>query len=364
MSRIKYTDLYAQYKTCELDVQKAIQYCIETSSYITGPVIDRFEEKFASYQQAEQCAAVGSGSMALILALKAIGIEPGDEVITTSMTFVATPESIVNTGGVPVFVDVQDDFLIHCDAVQKAINHKTKAILVVDLYGQCPRMERLREIADSNNLYLIQDSAQSVGTVYNGKPVGQYADLTCYSFNPVKNFGAMGDAGGVTGSAELIEKVKLYRDHGRSARYMYDEIGYNSRMDCIQAEILSAKLPYLEQWIKIKRDIAEFYNENLGGSVVHPYETPGNEHSYYAYVIRSEHRDELQKFLEHEGIGTNIHYRTPCHVQPAYKQYRSCCPNAEKLSSEILSLPIHLGLTPDDTRTIVEAVHKWGQKHV
>ena len=358
--KIPYTDLQAQYQFCKTEVDEAIKYVIDTNQFITGPIVDEFENDFSVYTGAESCASVGSGSMALILALKALGIGKGQEVITTPMTFVATPEAICNVGASPVFVDVDENYLIDVNKIEEAITDKTSAILFVDLYGQSPNLDRLNDIAKKHRLFIIEDAAQSAGASFGNKIIGHHdnADLTCFSFNPVKNFGAMGDAGGVTGTKQLIDKVKLYRDHGRSERYSYDTVGYNSRIDCMQAKILTAKLPALDEMIQKKRDICHRYNDQLK-NVVTPEETRGAIHSYYAYVIRHEDRDGLQKHLQDNGIQTNIHYKGTCHTQPAYSNYKSNCPVAEEYTKQILSIPSYFTLTEEQQGYIVEKINEY-----
>jgi len=356
---IPYTDLHGQYMDCKKDVDAAIQFCLDHNHYITGPTIEEFEQSFATVTGAEAVSAVGSGSMALILALKALGIKEGDEIITTPMTFVATPEAICNVGAEPVFVDVDDNCLIDIDKIEEAITSSTRAILFVDMYGQTPDLERLSIMAAAHGLFLIEDAAHSAGAFYRGEPVGsnRWVDATCFSFNPVKNLGAIGDAGAVTGSQELIDKVNMLRDHGRNTRYEFEQVGFNSRMDCIQAKVLTAKLSYLQGWIERIREVCLRYNEALHDRVIIPSELENNYHAFYAYVIQHDDRDGLQKYLLDNGVGTNIHYMNPCHTQPAYSMYKSNCPKAEYLTKRILSLPKYTSLHPTDQEKIVELIN-------
>ena len=354
---IPYYDLHAQYKDCQRDVDEAIQYCLTTSQYMTGPIIEEFEANLAVCVQAESAAAVGSGSMALILTLQALGIGPGDEVITTPLTFISTPEAIVQVGAEPVFVDVDDNYLIDVNKIKDAITEKTKAILFVDLYGQCPDIGALRDLVLHHDLHLIEDAAQSIGSFWSEKPVGSLpVTATCFSFNPIKNLGAIGNAGAVVGSKDLIDQIKSLRNHGASEQYVYDRIGYNSRMDCIQAKVLSAKLPHLQGWLRRKREVTDYYTTNLK-NVVTPVEVEGNYHSFYAYVIQHDNRDALRMYLLENEVATLVHYPNPCHTQKAYSKYRSNCPNAEYLTKRIVSLPAYFNLHPSDAERIVRLIN-------
>lgn len=355
---IPFTDLHAQYQEAKKPIDRAIEDVLTTSSFITGPMVEKFEKKMIDYTGAEDCASIGSGTNALICALRSV-IEPGDEVITTAHTFVSTTEAICIAGGVPVFVDIGDYYCISIKDIKNCITKKTKAILFVDLYGQTPDLEQLRSIAKEHNLYLIEDAAQSFGSKYKNHMVGSLADLTCFSFNPVKNLGAIGDAGMVTGSKELIDKVKMYRDHGRTDRYEYKEVGYNMRIDNLQAMVILAKLPYLTEWIKQKRKICHRYSEHLKKVVQVPTENPDSFHTYYVYVIKASKRDKLQEFLKEKGIQTNIHYKTPTHTQPAYNNYYKHLPMTEIACDSILSLPCYHTLEIEDQDYIIQSIKEF-----
>ena len=262
--KIPFTNLYQQYLDCAQDINQAIGDSVATSSFITGPATTKFETGFAKFVGAEDCAATGSGTMALLCAMRALGIGAGDQVLTTPHTFVATTEAIVSVGATPVFVDIDSDtHLINLDELEAKITSSTKAVVSVDIYGQCPNMDRLREICKKHGLYLVEDAAHSVTNLWKQEKVGSMADITCFSFNPVKNLGAMGDAGACTGSHELMERVRMYRDHGRTGRYEIKEIGYNARIDNMQANIVLAKLPYVKEWMQRKRRICNFYTDQL-----------------------------------------------------------------------------------------------------
>jgi len=357
---IPFTNLKQQYLDCKDAIDGAIANCIDKSSFITGPDVTEFEAKFAEYTQSKDAATTGSGTTALLCALRASGVGPGDEIITTPHTFVATAESIASVGATPVFIDIDPDtYLIDLDLVEHAINERTRGILFVDLYGQCPNIDRIRAICNKHNLIMIEDAAQSVGNFYKGRPVGSLSDLTCISFNPVKNLGAMGDAGCVTGNKHLMDKVRKYRDHGRTGRYNIAEIGYNARIDNIQSNVVLAKMPMLQQWIDNKRRICEYYTEQLNDIVKTPVLEPGNSHSYYVYVIQTPCRNELKAYLENKGIKTNIHYATPVHTQPAFARWYTSCPITEQACKEILSLPCWYSMSDEQVAYVVQSIKEF-----
>jgi dTDP-4-amino-4,6-dideoxygalactose transaminase len=360
--KIPFTKLYQQYIDCKTEIDQAISNVIESSSFITGPDVTKFEKVMSQYVGAEDCASTGSGTMALLCSLRAAGIGPGDEVLTTPHTFVATTEAIVMVGADPVFVDIDPDtHLIDLDLLETKITTRSRAVLFVDIYGQCPDMDRLRAICIKHNLLMIEDAAHSLGTQWLGKQIGSLADITCFSFNPVKNLGAMGDAGCVTGSHEMMERVRMYRDHGRIGRYDIVELGYNARIDNMQSNIVLAKLPKLAHWINRKRAIASYYNEQLNGIVKTITLDSRVGQGHYVYVIQTPRRDELKKFLEQRGIQTNIHYATTTHLQPAYKKWYVPCPVADRTVNEILSLPCYYNLTVDECEYIVTSVKEFFQ---
>lgn len=358
--KIPFTNLQQQYQDCKEDIDVAIQTCLDRDSFITGPDVTEFEKVFAEYVGAEDVASTGSGTTALLCAMKAAGIGPGDEVITTPHTFVATTEAIVSVGAIPVFVDIDPEtYLIDLNKVEARINKRTRAILFVDLYGQCPDVDRIRRLCNSYNLVMIEDAAQSVGNFWKGRPVGSLSDLTCISFNPVKNLGAIGDAGCVTGNHTLMDRVRMYRDHGRIGRYDIVEVGYNARIDNIQSNVVLAKLPKLQTWIQGKTKICNYYTEQLNGIVKTPVLEEGNSHSYYVYVIQTDRRDGLKQHLESRGIGTNIHYATPVHTQPAFGRWYRSCPITERATTEILSLPCWYSMSDKQVDYVVDSVKEF-----
>ena len=360
--KIPFTNLFQQYLDCKPEIDEAIATVIASSSFITGPDVSKFETAFARYVGAEDCASTGSGTTALLCSLRALGLGAGDEVLTTPHTFVATTEAIVSVGAVPVFVDIDSDtHLIDLDKLESSITAKTRAVLFVSIYGQCPDMDRLRAICDKNKLFLVEDAAHSLGNTFRGQPVGSLSDITCFSFNPVKNLGAMGDAGCVVGPKHYMDHVRMYRDHGRTGRYDIVEIGYNARIDNMQSNIVLAKLPKLASWLERKRTICSYYDHRLHKFVKTVKVQPGNSHSYYVYVIQTPRRNELKSFLESRGIGTNIHYATTTHLQPAYKQWARPCPVAEQTVNEILSLPCWPSMSNIEIDYVADCVEEFFQ---
>ena len=356
--KIPFVDLYPQYEEVQTEIDMAIADIIARSDFITGPTVDKFEKSICEYTGAEDCASIGSGTNALVCALKALDIGPGHQVMTVGHTFVSTTEAIVNVGASPVFVDI--DQFYHLDVSKLQLTDTLKAILFVDLYGQTPDIDKIKEFAKKFNLSVIEDAAQSFGSEYNGNKVGNLVDLTCFSFNPVKNLGAMGDAGAVTGSKELIDKVKMYRDHGRKTKFEYDTVGYNARIDNLQAVIVQAKLKKVDEWLNKKREICRRYTKLLDGVVKCPKEASWSKHTYYVYVIETPEgtRDQLQSFLREKGIATNIHYKHPTHKTKAFED-GTVLPRTEYVCDNILSLPCYHSLPEHHQDYIINAIKEF-----
>lgn len=354
---IPFVDLSCQYFDCKQAIDMAISHTIDSSSFITGSDVNRFEKTIAAYVGAESCAATGSGTMALICALKSLGIGPGDEVLTTPHTFVATTESIVLVGAVPIFVDIDPDtHLLDIDVLDRYKTDRTKAVLFVDIYGQCPHLTKLRQWCNNNNLFMIEDAAHSFGTCWSDLRVGSISDLTCFSFNPIKTLGAMGDAGCVTGNKNLIDMVKIFRDHGRTSRYDVVHIGYNAKIDNLQANILLAKLENFEKWRMRKKQIYKYYTDKLSNVIKCVFVDPQVDMSPYVFVIQTCNRDPLQKYLHASGIETSIHYCTTVNCQPAYKAWYTFCPTAESTVKEILSIPCRFGMSDLEVEYVVDKI--------
>ncbi len=339
---IPFGDLKRQYFSLEKEIDKAVKKVNSRGWFILGEEGREFEKEFSEYCGEKYGIGVASGTDALIIVLKALGIWEGDEVITVPNTAIPTVSAIVSSGAKPVFVDIREDYLIDPGKIEKSITKKTKAIMPVHLYGQACDMEHILEIAGSYGLAVIEDCCQAHGTEYKKKkvPIGE---IGCFSFYPSKNLGANGDGGMIiTSDDKLEEKLRMLRDYGQKEKFKTEIHGMNSRLDEIQASILRIKLPYLDKWNKKRRKIAFFYNSELKNLVKIPDEYKRNNHIYHLYVIRTDKRDNLQKFLKEKEIGTAIHYPIPLHLQPAYSflgYKEGDFPNAEKYAKEILSLP-------------------------
>lgn len=359
---IPLVDLKAQYRAIQPDIDRAIERVITHAGFILGREVAQFEEAFASYCRAAHCVGTSSGTSALHLALRAAGIGPGDEVITTPFTFIATVEAIWMAGAKPVFADIDlRTYNLDPTQIEAVITEKTKAILPVHLYGQPADMDPLLAIAERYNLAVIEDAAQAHGAEYRGRRAGTLGQAACFSFYPGKNLGAYGDAGAVvTNDAELAERVRMLRDHGRLSKYEHQLLGFGERLDALQAAILGAKLPYLEDWIERRRALAARYNELLADSgLVLPHELPDRRAVYHLYVVRSAHRDALLEHLKARGIGAGIHYPIPLHLQPSlcYLGYRAGdFPQAEQASREVLSLPLYPEMTDEQVRYVAQAI--------
>lgn len=347
--RIPLIDFKAEYKSIENEIDAAIKEVLLSGQYILGPVVKEFEEQVAAYCGVKYAVGVSSGSDALILALRALGIGPGDEVITTPFTFVATAHAILHCGAHPVFVDIDPEtFNINPDLIEPAVTERTKAIIPVHLFGHPADMDPITRIARKFNLYVIEDAAQAFGALYKGKKVGSLGDVCCFSFFPTKNLGCYGDGGMVvTDNLEIAERLDMLRRQGCRQKYLAEVLGFNSRLDSLQAAILKIKLKYVDQWNEKRREIAHKYNELLANSGVRtPKEADYAYHVYHQYTIRASNRDALRQLLLENGIETGIYYPAPVHKQKAYASLRPdlVLEEAERASREVLSLPIWPGL--------------------
>ncbi|MBN1121769.1 MAG: DegT/DnrJ/EryC1/StrS family aminotransferase [Anaerolineae bacterium] len=361
MTQIPLVDLQAQYRTIKPEIDAAIQQVIDTTDFILGHAVGEFEAAFADYCQAAFAIGLNSGTDALCLALRAVGVGPGDKVITTPHTFIATAEAITMCGAVPVFVDIDPvTYNIDPALVEDAVTSKTKALLPVHLYGQPADMDPLLEIAQRHNIRVIEDAAQAHGALYKGHRVGTLGNAACFSFYPGKNLGAYGDAGAVTtNDPDVAQEIRLLRNHGRAAKYEHDRVGFNNRMDGIQGAVLKVKLKHLDTWNEKRAKIAAMYTELLGDSVETPTVPDWAVSSWHLYVIRVEQRDRLFERLRKAGIGVGIHYPIPLHLQPAYTDLghkEGDFPHAEAAAKSILSLPMYPELSDSQIEIIVEAV--------
>jgi dTDP-4-amino-4,6-dideoxygalactose transaminase len=357
-------DLRAQYATIKPAIDAAIERVVSCAGFILGREVAAFEEAFARHVQAEGAVGVASGTAALTLSLQACGIGPGDEVITVAHTFIATAEAISQVGARPVFVDV-DPRTYTLDAAQAAaaISERTRALLPVHLYGHPAEMDPLMELARRHRLWCIEDAAQAHGAEYKGRRCGSIGHLACFSFFPGKNLGAYGDAGMVTGmDRSLLDRVRKLRDHGRVSKYEHDELGFCERMDALQAAVLAAKLPYLEDWTEARRRNAARYSDLLRDcGLPLPHEAADARHVYHLYVVRTPHRDRVLQHLQAKGVAAGVHYPIPVHRQPAYagRGYATLSlPVTEALAGEVLSLPMYPELTPEQIAYVAETVRE------
>jgi dTDP-4-amino-4,6-dideoxygalactose transaminase len=354
--------LKAQYAAIKTEIDAAIQRVVDGASFILGEEVANFETALAATVGAKDAVGVSSGTGALLLALLAVGVEPGDEVITTAHTFIATAEAVSRIGARPVFVDIDPrTYNLDPNLVESAITERTKVILPVHLYGQPAELKSLREIATRHKLWLIEDAAQAIAAEYDGRRCGGIGDLACFSFYPSKNLGAYGDAGAVSANDEsLLAKVRKLRDHGRISKYEHDELGFGQRIDALQAAILAAKLPHLETWTEARRSHAQLYNELLATADVEtPFASQNVRHVYHLYVVRTTNRDALLKHLKDKGIEAGIHYPIPVHRQPVYLKLGYgdvSLPITEKAATEILSLPMYPELRPEQIDYVADTI--------
>jgi dTDP-4-amino-4,6-dideoxygalactose transaminase len=356
-------DLVAQYAAIGEEIHEAVTRVLASQQFVLGKEGAAFEQEIAELCGVAHGIGVASGTDALILALRAAGVETGDEVILPPFTFVATGSAVSALGAKPVFADIdRGTFNIHPDEIAKRITPRTRAIVVVHLYGLAADMDPIRGIASRHGIPVVEDNAQAIGALYKGKPTGALGDLASISFYPTKNLGAYGDAGMiVTDSSEMDARLRTLRNHGQASRYSSVEPGWNSRLDEIQAAILRIKLRYLRQWERARRDHAAMYSKLL--APVKPLTIPkvpeGYQHAFHQYTIRVPRRDELQKFLSDRKIGSAVYYPAPLHVQPIYANLSHApgsFPEAERAAKEVLSLPMFPELKTEQIQRVAESV--------
>ena len=364
MGSIPLVDLAAQHAEIAAEVAVGWQEILDRNGFVGGPMVSAFESEYADFIGTAHCVGAGNGTDAIEIALRALGVGPGDECILPANTFIATAEAVSRAGAVPVLVDCMDDdtYLIDTAAVEAAMTSRTRAILPVHLYGQAAAVELLVPIAERAGACIVEDAAQSHGARRNGAHAGSLGDAAATSFYPGKNLGAYGDAGAVlTDSAAAAARVRMIRDHGSPRKYEHDVVGFNSRMDAIQAVVLSAKLRRLDKWNEGRRAAAARYDELLAGipGVTLPRTMAGNEHVWHLYVVRVPDRDRILRELEGAGVGAGIHYPVPVHLTGAYAGLgyaEGAFPVAERTSREILSLPIFAEITPDQQERVALAL--------
>ncbi len=365
--KIPLVDLRAQYLSIKDEVDKAIHDVIDSSAFINGPFLKDFEKDFAASCNRKYCIGVSSGTSALKLALQALGVKTGDEVITVPNTFIATVEAITEIGAKPVFVDVEYDSMnMDPGKLESAITKRTKAILPVHLYGQAANVKELSEIARKHGLVILEDAAQAHLAEHHGKRI-PYAGIAAFSFYPGKNLGAYGDAGCVVCDDEKIAlTIRQLANHGRGEgeKYLHHREGFNHRMDALQAAILRVKLRHLNEWTEKRRRHAEEYRKLLGeiSGITLPVESLGNKHVYYVEVLRAKNRDKLLAHLRERGVEAQIHYPIPLHMQPAFAHLnlrKGMFPVAERSAEEILSIPMFPELTVEQMNRVAAAVEEF-----
>ncbi len=359
---IPYLDLRAQIQPLRAELDAAVARTIDHCSFCLGPDVAQFEKDFAKFCGAEHCVAFNSGTSALHIAMLLLGVGPGDEVVTTPFTFVATSWAISYAGAKPVFVDVDDTtFNLDPKLLEKAITPRTKAIMPVHLYGQPFDVDAVKEICRRHKLPMVEDSAQAHGAKWKGKVIGTFGEISCFSFYPGKNLGAFGEGGAlVTNNAEFAKRARSLREHGSTVRYYHDEVGYNYRMEGFQGAVLGVKLKHLEKWTRERQRVARRYSELLADTPLQlPREAAGAESVWHLYVARHPRRDELKKYLEEHQVGCALHYPMPLHLQQCYAglgYHAGDFPVAEKAARECLSLPIFPELTEAQIQRVVEVV--------
>jgi len=359
---VPFVDLKAQHKPIQQELDLAIQDVIDSTAFVLGPAVQDFESDFAQYLGVDHAVGTNNGTTALQLALLALGVGRGDEVIVPAQTFIATAEAVVHTGARPVFVDVlESTACMDPAALAAALTPQTRAIIPVHLFGQAAELELILDIARARAIPVIEDACQAHGATYQGRRVGSFGIASCFSFYPGKNLGAFGEGGAVaTNDDHLAARVRRLRDHGQSQRYYHAEIGYNARMEGIQAAVLGVKLRYLDRWNESRRSHAAYYREWLAGAGVRlPVEAPRREHVYHLFVVRSGDRNTLREHLTHQGIQTGLHYPVPLHLQPAFSGmgYRvGAFPAAEAWAREGLSLPMFAELTRAQLDEVIEGL--------
>ena len=352
--KIPLLDLKAQYRSIKTEVDAAVKKVIEAQDFILGEEVREFEKEIAGYCSVKYGVGVASGTDALILALRALDIGSGDEVIVPPFTFFASAEAVSIVGAKPVFVDIDPaTYNIDPRLIEKNITKRTKAIMPVHLYGQCADMDPILAIAKKRGLKVVEDNAQAIGATYKGRKSGSMSDIAALSFFPSKNLGAFGDAGMVvTNDEKLAERVKSLRVHGGAVQYVHSEIGLNSRLDNLQAAVLRIKLKYLDKWLEARRENAAFYNEKLKGTpVVCPHVPDHNVHTYHQYTLRVKSgQEKIIKYLSDNGIGTRIYYPIPLHMQDCYKSLgykKGSMPASEAAAQEVFSIPVFPELSPE-----------------
>ena len=359
---IPLVDLRTQSQAIKAEVLERIGEVIDSAGYILGPQVREFEEQFAKYTGTNHCVGLANGTEALHMALRALDIGQGDEVITAGNSFAATAFAIKYVGANPVFVDIApDDYNIDASLIESAITPKTKAIMPVHLYGQPARMDAICKIAKEHGLKVIEDAAQAHGAELNGQRCGSFGDIGCFSFYPGKNLGAFGDGGAaVTNDPELAEKLNLFRNYGQKVKNRHDSMGFNCRLDTVQAAVLLTKMNYIEQWTESRRQVAAWYREELADSdLILPSEHDDVRHVYHLFIVRTPNRDALIEHMCQHDVSCGIHYPNPLYVNPPFADARTVpmeCPVVTQVANEILSLPMYPEMTREHVAQVGNAL--------
>jgi dTDP-4-amino-4,6-dideoxygalactose transaminase len=361
---VPFVDLQAQYRSIKAEVDAAVQRVLDTSAFILGREVEAFERAFAEYVGARECVGVSNGTAAIQLALQACGVGAGDEVIVPANTFFATAEAVSTAGATPVFVDCDPvTYNIAAGKIEEVINERTRAVIPVHLYGQPADLDAVFEVAERHNLIVIEDAAQAHGARHRGGRVGARGRAGCFSFYPGKNLGAYGEGGAVvTSDPEVARRLRMLRDHGSEQKYRHELVGYNCRLEGIQGAVLNVKLKYLDDWNALRRAHAARYRAllaPLAGSLTLPAEADYAEHVYHLFVVQTDGRDQLQRYLSAAGVQTGVHYPVPVHLQPAYAPLghsEGDFPNAEAQAKRVLSLPMFAELTERQLKYVADAL--------
>ncbi|MEP7150565.1 MAG: DegT/DnrJ/EryC1/StrS family aminotransferase [Nitrospira sp.] len=365
-------DLKAQYQSMRSEILAAIEATCDEQGFILGPRVVALEQAVATYVGSTHAVGVASGSDALLLALMALGVKAGDEVVTVPFTFFATAGAISRLGAKPVFIDIRPDtFNMDPGLLERAITGRTKAIIPVHLFGQCADMDAINEIARRRNVGVIEDACQAIGAGRNGRRAGVLGDLACFSFFPSKNLGGFGDAGMVTTNDQtLAESIAMLRVHGSRVRYVHEAIGINSRLDALQAAVLLVKLKRLDQWAEGRRRNAARYMQLFAAAKLDRVSLPvldtDNFHVYNQFTLRVEKRDELRTYLKDHGVGTEVYYPLPLHLQNCYRDLghvKGAFPQSERAAEEVLSIPIYAELTDEQLQHVVQTIAEFYRKH-
>ena len=362
---IPFLNFQPMHEQIRSEMHQAFSDVYDSYWYVMGEKLQTFEASYAKYNQTKYCVGVSNGLDALILALQALNIGKGDEVIVPSNTYIASVIAITTVGATPVFVEPRiDTYNINPELIEQKITKRTKAIMPVHLYGQACEMDYIMKLAEAYDLYVVEDNAQAHGSSYNGKLTGSFGHANGVSFYPGKNLGALGDAGAVTtNKEEIAEKIKALRNYGSHKKYHNDYVGLNRRLDELQAALLSVKLQYLNDWTQERKEIAETYNQSLVGSnLILPQLASNADHVYHLYVVRTSKREELQEHLNNKGVGTLIHYPIPPHLQKAYKYLgykKGDFPIAEELANTSISLPLWVGIEKNQLETVSDLIAKF-----